>query len=183
MSARTLPLAALLLLLQAPPALAQADGGNTPVKGIGTAKEGDLVTVKGQEFRLFGIDAPDKDQKCLNVRGQEYDCFAMATRILSLLINNMNIECTPRGQSAAGGPKMAICRAENGDDLAYAMVERGMALAYRPLSFDYVSIEARAISFRRGLWAGRVEPPWLWRSRQTQKKLEEMRKPQAAGAR
>lgn len=171
-----------LALLLTPPALAQS-GGNAPVKGIGTAKEGDLVTVRGQEFRLFGIDAPDKDQKCLNVRGQEYDCFTLARDILNLLINNMNIECTPRGVSAASGPKMAICRAENGDDLAYAMVERGMALAYRPLSFDYVSIEARAISFRRGLWAGRVEPPWLWRSRQTEKKLDEMRRPNAAGAR
>ncbi|MBP7336600.1 MAG: thermonuclease family protein [Niveispirillum sp.] len=149
---------------------------------MGAAKEGDLVTVKGQEFRLFGIDAPDKGQTCVNVRGQEYDCFALATRILELLINNMNIECTPRGESPAAGPTLAICRAENGDDLAYAMVERGMALAYRPLSFDYVSIEARAISFRRGLWGGRVEPPWLWRSRQTEQKLDEMRKPKKAGA-
>lgn len=170
-----------LLLILSPAALGQA-GGQAPVKGIGAAKEGDLVTVKGQEFRLFGIDAPDKDQKCLNVRGREYDCFAMSTRILSMLINNMNIECTPRGESPATGPKLAVCRAENGDDLAYAMVERGMALAYRPLSFDYVSIEARAISFRRGLWAGRVEPPWLWRSRQTEQKLNDMRKPRAAGA-
>lgn len=170
----------LLALLLAPTtALAQAD--KAPVKGPGAAKEGDLVTVKGQEFRLFGIDAPDKGQTCVNVRGQQYDCHALSTRILSLLINNREIECTPRGQSPAAGPKLAICRAENGDDLAYAMVERGMALAYRPLSFDYVSIEARAISFRRGLWGGRVEPPWLWRSRQTEQKLDEMRKPKNAG--
>ncbi len=171
--------ALLLALALAPAALAQAD--KTPVKGPGAAKEGDLVTVKGQEFRLFGIDAPDKGQTCENVRGQQYDCHALATRILSLLINNREIECTPRGQSPAAGPKLAICRAENGDDLAYAMVERGMALAYRPLSFDYVGIEARAISFRRGLWGGRVEPPWLWRSRQTEQKLDEMRKPKKAG--
>ncbi|OYQ33836.1 hypothetical protein CHU95_14845 [Niveispirillum lacus] len=149
---------------------------------MGAAKEGDLVTVKGQEFRLFGIDAPDRGQTCVNVRGQSYDCFALSTRILELLINNMQIECTPRGQSAASGPTLAVCRAENGDDLAYAMVERGMALAYRPLSFDYISIEARAISFRRGLWGGRVEPPWLWRSRETERKLDEMRKPKQPGA-
>lgn len=172
----------LLALLALPlPGMAQGGADKAPIKGIGAAKEGDLVTVKGQEFRLFGIDAPDKGQTCVNVRGQNYDCFALATQILSLLINGMNIECTPRGESPAAGPKLAICRAENGDDLAYAMVERGMALAYRPLSFDYVSIEARAISFRRGLWGGRVEPPWLWRSRQTEKKLDEMRKPKKPG--
>lgn len=173
-------LPALLALLLAPGALAQT-GDKAPVRGVGAAKEGDLVTVKGQEFRLFGIDAPDKGQTCENVRSQQYDCFDMSTRILSLLINNRDIECTPRGESPAAGPKLAICRAENGDDLAYAMVQRGMALAYRPLSFDYVSIEARAMSFRRGLWAGRVEPPWLWRSRQTEQKLDDMRKPKKAG--
>jgi len=170
----------LLGLLLAPAALAQT-GDKAPVKGVGAAKEGDLVTVRGQEFRLFGIDAPDKGQTCENVRGQQYDCHALSTRILSLLINDRNIECTPRDQSPATGPKLALCRAENGDDLAYAMVERGMALAYRPLSFDYISIEARAISFRRGLWGGRVEPPWLWRSRQTEEKLEEMRKARKGG--
>ncbi|MFY8096068.1 MAG: thermonuclease family protein [Niveispirillum sp.] len=173
----------LVLLLALPmPGFAQGGADKAPVKGIGAAKEGDIVTVRGQEFRLFGIDAPDRGQTCVNVRGQNYDCFALSTRILSLLINNMNVECTPRGESPARGPTLAVCRAENGDDLAYAMVERGMALAYRPLSFDYVSIEVRAISYRRGLWGGRVEPPWLWRSRETEKKLDEMRKPKKAGA-
>lgn len=170
------PAAALLSLLLAGPALAQT-GDGAPVSGPGAAREGDLVTVRGQEFRLFGVDAPDKGQKCLNVRGREYDCFRMATEVMTRLINNRNIECTPKGKTPPGGPKMAVCRAENGDDLAYAMVERGYALAYRPLSYDYVGIEARAISFRRGLWAGRVEAPWLWRSREAERKLDELRKP------
>ena len=159
---------------QTPPAGADAAA---PVKGEATAKEGDLVSVKGQEFRLYGIDAPDLGQTCVNVRGREYDCFKLATEILNRLINNRAVECTPKGNSPASGPKLAVCRAENGDDLAYAMVERGYALAYRALAPDYISIEARATSFRRGMWAGRVEPPWQWRSRQEEQKLNDMRKP------
>lgn len=164
----------LFCLLLADPASAADD--LAPVKGRGAAKEGDLVTVKGQEFRLYGIDAPDEGQKCLNVRGREYDCFRLSTEIMRRLINNRDIECTPKGAPVGTGPRHGVCRAENGDDLALAMVERGYALAYRPLSYDYSTVEATASSFRRGLWAGRVEAPWLWRSRQAEEKLNAMRK-------
>lgn len=176
----------LLLALLLPPAVGAQGAGETPVRGIGMALEGDLVQVEGRQFRLFGIDAPDLGQTCRDTRGREYDCFNLATGILSRLINDRNIECTPHlapstgtsaKPSAAGGPTLAVCRAENGDDLAYAMVERGMALAYRPISMEYVRIETRAIAFRRGLWAGRVEAPWLWRSRQLDEKLDKLRKP------
>lgn len=173
MAAGTL-LAALLLV--APTAAAQ-DKADAPARGIGTAVEGDLVSVKGQEFRLYGIDAPDRGQTCVNVKGREYDCFALSREVLRRLINDREIECTPHGKAPPAGPKFAICRAENGDDLAFAMVQRGYALAYRALSPAYVSVEARAISYRRGLWAGRVEPPWLWRSRQTADQLRLMRRP------
>lgn len=148
---------------QAPPPPGAAWGA--PVTGPGKAKEGDLVTVNGQDFRLFGIDAPDPGQKCKNVRGVEYDCFALSRTMLERLINNGEVECTPRKASPAHGPKLALCKA-GGDDLARAMVEFGYALAYRALSYDYVSSEARASSYRRGMWAGRIDPPWEWRSRQ-----------------
>lgn len=165
----------LLLLFSAAPAVAQAPPaeGAAPVRGPGIAKEGDIVTVKGQEFRLFGIDAPDPGQKCQNVRGVEYDCFDVSRRILEKLINNGEIECTPRKESVPEGPKLAVCTA-SGDDLSRVMVEWGWALAYRALSGDYVASEARAASYRRGMWAGRVEAPWLWRSRQ---QAEQQRQP------
>lgn len=163
----------LLFLLSVTTADAQT---SAPVTGPGRAIEGDLVSVNGQEFRLYGIDAPDKGQTCVNVRGTSYDCFALSTEMLRRLINDRTISCTVQDKVAGKGAKTALCRAENGDDLAYAMVERGYALAYRALTPEYVSIEARATSFRRGLWAGRVEAPWLWRSRREEEKLEAARK-------
>lgn len=164
---------ALLALLCATPAGAQT---SPPVTGPGQAIEGDLVSVNGQEFRLYGIDAPDKGQTCVNVKGTSYDCFALSTEMLRRLINDRTITCTPQDKAAGKGAKTALCRAENGDDLAFAMVERGYALAYRALTPEYVTIEARASSFRLGLWAGRVEAPWLWRSRMEEEKLDAMRK-------
>lgn len=173
---RLLP--ALLSLALAAPSVAQApppaDEALAPVRGPGAAKEGDVVTVMGQEFRLFGIDAPDPGQKCKNVRGVEYDCFDASRRILEKLINNGEIECTPRKESLPEGPKLAVCTA-SGDDLARVMVEWGWALAYRALSPDYIASEARAASYRRGMWAGRVEAPWLWRSREQAEKLRQSR--------
>lgn len=163
----------MLALLCAAPAGAQT---SAPVTGPGQAIEGDLVSVNGQEFRLYGVDAPDKGQTCLNVKGASYDCFALSREMLRRLINDRTITCTPQDKVAGKGAKTALCRAENGDDLAYAMVERGYALAYRALTPEYAAIEARAASFRRGLWGGRVEPPWLWRSRKEEERLESMRK-------
>lgn len=170
---KRLAMPALLILLSTTPAGGQS---GPPVTGQGQAIEGDLVSVNGQEFRLYGIDAPDKGQTCVNVKGTSYDCFALSKEMLRRLINDRNISCTPQDKAAGKGAKTALCRAENGDDLAYAMVERGYALAYRALTPEYVPAEARAASFRQGLWAGRVEPPWLWRSRQEAEKLDAMRK-------
>jgi endonuclease YncB( thermonuclease family) len=152
------------------PALAQSGGGGAPVIGTGAAKEGDVVTVNGQEFRLDGIDAPDVGQRCKNVRGAEYDCFELSRKMLERIINNDEVTCTPKKEQGSK-PPLAVCMVR-GVDMGRAMVQLGYALAYRALSFTYDSDEAVAMSFRRGMWAGRVEPPWEWRSRQIREKAK-----------
>lgn len=149
----------LLLLSLASPAPAAAE----TVKGKATAKEGDLVSVSGQDIRLFGIDAPDKEQRCKNVRGVEYDCFELSRTALERLIGGQPVDCTLKPSPPT--QKLGVCTG-GGRDLAALMVLTGYALAYRPVADDYAAEEVRAMSYRRGLWAGRVEPPWLWRSRQ-----------------
>lgn len=168
-----MPAIGLLIGLCLPlPALAQAGAaaGGAPVTGTGAAKEGDVVTVNGQEFRLDGIDAPDVGQTCKNVRGKEYDCFELSRKMLERIINNDEVTCTPK-KDQGRKPPLAVCMVR-GVDMGRAMVQLGYALAYRALSFTYDRDEAVAMSFRRGMWAGRVEPPWEWRSRQIREKAQ-----------
>jgi endonuclease YncB( thermonuclease family) len=63
---------------------------------------------------------------------------------------------------------IGVCRVL-GKDLSAAMLVRGWAFAYSHLSFDYTGLEARAQARKAGMWAGRAEAPWLWRSRQLNK--------------
>jgi endonuclease YncB( thermonuclease family) len=51
----------------------------------------------------------------------------------------------------------------NGHDIAGALVDRGLALAYRDFSTAYVENETRAAAAKRGMWQGRFSPPWEWR--------------------
>ncbi len=57
----------------ASPALAQA-----PVWGIGKAKDGDSLMGDDTEVRLFGVDAPEFDQRCMK-NGESWGCGAAAS--------------------------------------------------------------------------------------------------------
>ncbi|WP_085089456.1 thermonuclease family protein [Azospirillum oryzae] len=172
------PVSGLLLaaaLAVAGPAMAQTNQAakgrgpiaNTPdqtLKGTAMAVEGDLLTINGTAVRLMGIDAPDPGQKCRNRYGHELDCFKVATAVLANMVKGEEVNCTVTEQDRTG-EKKGECRVR-GVDLGAAMVSRGWAFQYASLSPAYQKGEAYAQSKRMGLWAGQVEKPWQWRSRQ-----------------
>jgi endonuclease YncB( thermonuclease family) len=130
--------------------------------------EGDSVSVNGQIVKLWGIDAPDLKQTCTTRQGQSYDCFTPAKNMLAGFIGQNQVTCYIRGQDRHG-QKVGTCAV--GDlDLAALMVRAGWALAYFDLSPQYIELEADAQARKRGLWAGKLEPPWSWRSRQNREK-------------
>lgn len=143
---------------------------NTAVKGTAVAVEGDLLSVNGTAVRLMGIDAPDPGQKCKNRYGHELDCFRIATAVLANMVKDAEVECTVAEQDRTG-EKKGECRVR-GVDLGAAMVGRGWAFAYRSLSPVYAQMEAYAQSKRMGLWAGQVEKPSQWRSRQRRESVQ-----------
>ncbi|WP_247880927.1 thermonuclease family protein [Skermanella sp. TT6] len=138
------------------------------MSGSGSAMEGDVLTLNGTMVRLRGIDAPDAGQICRSLRGAEYDCFAAARDQLQSMLDLGPVTCRlselDRSQQRVG-----VCRVL-GKDLAAAMLVRGWAFAYSHLSHDYHGLEARAQARRAGMWAGRVEAPWLWRTRKLNEK-------------
>src|SRR3954466_2200095 len=133
------------------------------MSGTGSAMEGDVVSVKGTMVRLRGIDAPDPGQTCRTLRGVEYDCFGAARDQLQSMLDLGPVTCRAREHDRSQH-RIGVCRVL-GKDLSAAMLVRGWAFAYSSLSADYDGLEARAQARKAGMWAGRVEAPWLWRTR------------------
>ncbi|MDE1146115.1 MAG: thermonuclease family protein [Azospirillaceae bacterium] len=160
-------------LAAAPPPVG---GGGDVIEGHAEATEGDTLVVNGGEVKLYAIDAPDPGQTCKNRRGTEYDCFAQATKELQALVKDQIVHCTTK-ESPAKQKRLAVCKLDDGRDVAAVMVRVGWALAYEELSVDYYRLQIRAMSYRTGMWGGRVEPPWLWRDRQVADQAKAMDQP------
>lgn len=136
------------------------------IRGAASAVEGDVILLQGRQIRLHGIDAPDPGQTCRTRLGHVYDCGEEARAMLERLLAGREVDCDVHYE-AGDGRAAATCRI-GGISVAGAMVLRGWAFAAVRLAPDYVRFQALAQSRRAGMWAGRVEAPWLWRSRRLQ---------------
>ena len=132
------------------------------VDGRPVAIDGDSLRVGGREIRLYAIDAPEGCQSCERSDGTSWPCGKEARTLLTRLAAAA-VACRGRDEDRYGR-LVATCEA-GGIDLGAEMVRRGMALAYRSHSTVYASAEAAARTARRGMWAGRFEPPWAWREK------------------
>ena len=130
------------------------------ISGSARVIDGDTLMVGSKRVRLFGIDAPELDQRC-RAAGRSWPCGREATRALAGRIDGLPIACDERTRDDYGR-SVAVCR-RGGADLNRWMVAQGWALAYRRYSQDYVSAERTAKSSRRGMWRGEFVPPWEWR--------------------
>jgi hypothetical protein len=130
------------------------------VQGIGRAKDGDSLMVGNTEVRLFGIDAPEFDQSCTR-NGQSWSCGSAAADQLMRLVTGKDVRCTSMGLDQHGRT-LGRCMVGT-SDINRMMVAAGYAVAYRHYSNDYVSAEASAKAYKRGLWAGTFEMPDQYR--------------------
>ena len=120
--------------------------------------DADTVEIDGTRYRLHGIDAPERYQRC-RAWGRTWACGAAATEALASRAEGMVCE---GGDADRHGRTIGTCFS-GGEDLNAWLVAQGWALAYRQYAEDYASQEDQARSNRRGIHRGGFVAPWDWR--------------------
>jgi endonuclease YncB( thermonuclease family) len=133
----------------------------TAIVGKPWVIDGDTVSLSNTHIRLEGIDAPERDQTCLNAAGNSWGCGQAATRELRRYISGRELTCEPRTTDRYRRV-LAVCSLPDGSEINVWMVRQGWALSSGFVK-KYASEEAEAEAARRGLWAGSFVPPWEWR--------------------
>lgn len=124
--------------------------------------DGDSLVIDNQRIRLWGIDAPERDQTCEGRDGRTYECGRDATAVMVELTRGQRVTCETRDTDRYGRT-VAVCRTPAGE-LNAAMVRRGWAVVYRRYAKGaYESEEAAARAEHLGIWAGRFTLPEQYR--------------------
>ncbi len=133
------------------------------VDGTATAIDGRTLEIDGERIRLAGIDAPDRDQRCLTGKGEAYPCGEHAGKVLATMVRNHRVTC--RGDDRdADGALIASCLV-GPFDLGELMVAEGWAVAAPGSGSAYERAQRAAKARLSGLWKGTFELPWEWRQR------------------
>ena len=139
------------------------------ISGIAKVSDGDTIRIDEKKIRLFGIDAPELNQKCqkpwlvisfLNFNKQ-YPCGQISTKKIKNKIDNKMIICKWKDKDKY---KRFIAECFKGKTNINAwMVRNGYAVAYKKYSKKFVSLENIAKKEKLGIWKGTFEMPWDYR--------------------
>ena len=139
------------------------------ISGFAKVVDGDTIKINSKKIRLYGIDAPEKKQKCKKTYltisfmsfTKDYMCGEVSTQKLIKKINKQKLNCNildvDRYKRLIGE-----CFKRN-INLNSWMVSNGYAVAYRKYSKKYVSDEIIAKKNKLGIWQGKFEMPWDYR--------------------
>ena len=139
------------------------------ISGFAKVVDGDTIKINSKKIRLYGIDAPEKKQKCKKTYltisfmsfTKDYMCGEVSTEKLIKKINKQKLNCNildvDRYKRLIGE-----CFKRN-INLNSWMVSNGYAVAYRKYSKKYVSDEINAKNNKLGIWQGKFEMPWNFR--------------------
>lgn len=126
------------------------------------AIDGDTLEIQGERIRLFGVDAFELQQTCLDPRGEPWRCGVAARAALAELVQDQAIGCTVVAEQDGQG-YVGRCTARDDVDLGGYMVMAGLALADREQPEAYGEEEAAARAAGAGAWGGIFASPWDWR--------------------
>jgi len=153
-------LALLFLASLIPPQTAHAV--EAQVSGAVRVIDGDTFDISGTRVRLFGIDAPEGDQTCLDTEKRALRCGDWVTGQVRASFEGAQARCS-RVDTDRYGRMVARCRVA-GQDVGQTLVASGLAFAYAQYSRDYVETEGAAIREGRGIHAYQLVRPAMFRA-------------------
>lgn len=126
--------------------------------------DGDTVEVDGQVLGLYGIDAPELGQTCLD-KSKRWRCgLQAAVELRTLLAFWGNATClTVR---AGDDALRAICHDPKYNDAAEVLLARGLAIALPTSVPAYKRAQIQAKTAKLGIWRGKFVEPAAWREGQ-----------------
>ena len=143
------------------------------ISGKAHVVDGDTIKINEISIRLYGIDAPEKNQICIGLSGESYNCGLSSTRFLKTLIDNSTrVECSYKNLDRYGriiGKCISHTKIENSNetvpfDINYQMVRNGRAVEYKRYSKgEYSEAEESAKKEKKGIWKGKFDRPEKWR--------------------
>lgn len=149
-----------LVLLLTVPMLTWSQSGS--LTGRASVTDGDTLEIQGVRIRLYGVDAPESSQPCLDGKGQVYRCGQVSANRLAQLIGQSTVSCTRRDTDRYGRT-VATCTV-GGQSINEWLVRQGLAVAYLQYGGGiYQAAENEARKARRGVWAGTFQVPWEYR--------------------
>lgn len=138
---------------------------SSPAMGQGahseiTVVDGDTLEIDGAIFQLYGIDAPELGQTCLD-QAKRWRCgLQSAVELRGLISRWKNVECR---RIFAEGTKV-ICHDSQFDDPAEVLLARGLAVTSTDSLPAYKRAEIEAKRGKIGVWRGDFVEPSEWRT-------------------
>lgn len=136
-----------------------AAGLSAPALGQQTVIDGNTLRYDGKVVHLWGIDAPDKGQRC----DDNWPAGQIAAEYLAGLVQGRKVSCTMK-QTDKPTPAFAVCSVD-GQDLSQSMAAAGMAWSYPAQSADYTVADSNAMIQVMGIHAHPCMKAWEWRAR------------------
>tara|TARA_R110002110_G_scaffold77667_4_gene204013 strand:+ start:1411 stop:2070 length:660 start_codon:yes stop_codon:yes gene_type:complete len=131
------------------------------VRGTIRVIDGDTLDVGATRVRLHGIDAPERDQPCTTLDGQNWGCGDWVTRQVRDRFEGRRARCDALDLDRYGRV-VARCFV-GGSDIGKTLVAEGLAYAYRKYSHDYDPDEKSAMVADRGIHGFVMESPSRYR--------------------
>jgi endonuclease YncB( thermonuclease family) len=127
--------------------------------GKGFALDGDSIKVGKKEVRLFGLDAPEYKQQCLDQNNQEYSCGIISHEFLTKLATEKKVECVYAEKDKYDRflGKCFVGEASINEEI----IKNGMAVIYNftESSEEMDALEAEAQKKKSGIWRGAFQLP------------------------
>ncbi|GIW28889.1 MAG: hypothetical protein KatS3mg070_2252 [Meiothermus sp.] len=132
------------------------------VAGRASVIDADSLEIQGVRIRLWGVDAVESGQTCLDAQGKVYPCGRRAAFALADFLGQRTVSCTRRDTDRYGRV-VAVCGVA-GVEVNRWLVEQGWALAYVQYGGGvYLDSQDRARAGKRGIWQGSFQAPWEYR--------------------